>query len=401
MNTHHFGLSSECWLALSFIPGIGASRLSRLWTYLSTLDSENQSSPSLFDDPLPCSEAIDYRTLRALGWSEHAAKMAVRYLSQHVLPYEAESQLELTQKWLEQYDQRIVFRSSAEYPRLLNEIAVPPTFLYVKGNVQAWQKPTIGMVGAREASGYGRQVAQAWAQQLSEQGFSVVSGGARGIDTFAHRGALAARAPTVAVMGTGLHHWYPRQNARMFESVLEHDGALVSEYSLTTGVRPNLFPPRNRIISGMSFGVLVVEASDKSGSLISARYALDENREVFALPGRIGEPQATGTNQLIRQGATLVTSVEDILSELPRGLRSPKESVAIKGAVERSEPDVSREALSLFTLLQQERIAMDFDALIRLTQWQAPDLSQALMELELAGVLNNAQGQYQIDLEAS
>ena len=396
MNTLLFGLPTESWLALSFIPGAGTSRLSRLFTYLATLEAESADEQQLFDDTPVGKEALDYQTLRALGWKEHTAHSVMRFIEHGKLPYEAEEQLEQTQRWWQDEDHSIVFRGQDDYPKLLNEIAVPPTFLYVHGNVKAWSAPTVGIVGARQASGYGRQVAQMWSQQLSELGFTVVSGGARGIDTFAHRGALSANAPTVAVMGAGLNHWYPRQNAKLFETILERSGALVSEYSLTTGVRPQLFPPRNRIISGMSSGVFVVEASEKSGSLISARYALEENREVFALPGRIGEPQAVGTNQLIRQGATLVTCVDDMLAELPRALRTPPPVTSPDITNDTISMGISAEAQLLLRSLRNERVAMDFDALIRITNWCAPDLSQTLMELELAGVLTNMQGLYQV-----
>lgn len=390
-----FGLPTESWLTLSLIPGVGTGRLARLWTYLETLETENAEQQLLFDELPDTIASIDFKTLRALGWKEHGANSVMRFLDRGVLCPDVAQQLEQTQNWLQAPDHRIVFRGTPEYPSLLNEISVPPTLLYVHGNPKAWAQPTLGVVGAREASAYGRQVAEHWSQQLSEAGFTITSGGARGIDTFAHRGAIAANGPTVAVMGAGLNTWYPRQNKDLFESILDHNGALISEYSLTTEVRPQLFPPRNRIISGMSAGVFVVEASERSGSLISARYALEENREVFALPGRIGEPQAAGTNQLIRQGASLVTCVDDILSELPRGLRLPLAN-AHQEAKQKALPEGSEEAQWLFNCLQKERIGMDFDALVRLTKWQAPDLSQVLMELELAGVLINAQGQYQI-----
>lgn len=415
MNTSHHGFSQRDWLALSLLPSIGAKRLASLWTYLSAWSSSEEEEASLFDtlnsnddsELEAAAKSVDAQVLRALGWSEHVAKSAERYLKYRTLPYDLEERLNQTERWLSEADQSIVFRDEATYPTLLKQIAVPPLFLFVKGSIEAWQQPCIGVVGARNASGYGRKLAQEWSERLASGGYAVCSGGAKGIDAYAHQGALAARGNTVVVMGTGLLNWYPRQNYALFERIIEHGGALVSEYPLTTHPKPNLFPPRNRIISGMSHGVLVVEASEKSGSLISARYALEENREVFAIPGRVGDPQSSGTNHLIRQGATLVRSTDDMLEELPREARK---TTASQETVRVSPPDtaasqlispmpqsegLSAPASSLLQLFWQERIGLDFDALIRKTGMGASDLAQTLMELELSGQVVNAQGHYQ------
>ncbi|SBS30826.1 hypothetical protein MAQ5080_01770 [Marinomonas aquimarina] len=397
MNALHNGFSQRDWLALSFMPGIGPSRLASLWTYLSAW-SDDQEDGDLFASSM-CSvkaaQSVDYQVLRALGWSERTARAALLYLQKGKLPYDAEDNFTLTERWLEASDQQVIFRDDPDYPSLLQNIAVPPTCLFVKGDCQAWAKPCIGVVGARNASGYGKRIAESFALQLAEAGYSVCSGGAKGIDAFAHQGALQAQQPTVAVMGTGLLNLYPKQNTALFERILAAAGALISEYPLTTAPRPNLFPPRNRIISGMSHGVLVVEASQKSGSLISARYALEENREVFAIPGRIGDPQASGTNQLIRQGASLVLSIDDIMAELPRALRQPALEAGTTLSEEVDASNLSRSATGLLEVLSREREAFDFDALIRKTGMGAADLSQTLMELELSGMVVNAQGHYQ------
>ena len=403
MNYDHYGLTENQWLALSLMPGIGTSRLAHLWTYLESLSHQPAVEMSLFaelEQPTDTACPLDFQTLRALGWPEHTARSVMLFLNRGKLPYEIEKNVAITLEWLEQKDHHLVFRDTTAYPALLARIGVAPTFLYVKGQPSAWAQPTVGVVGARAASGYGRKVAEHWCTQLSQQGFCVVSGGARGVDTFAHQGALNAQRPTVSIMGTGLLNLYPKQNLKLFQQILEHKGALVSEYPLTTEVRPNLFPPRNRIISGMSHGVLVVEASEKSGSLISARYALEENREVFALPGRVSDPQAAGTNQLIRQGATLVTSVEDILAELPREIRTSADHPEHKAIISDEGLHVALNSLSgaaqtLLSVFNMERIGMDFDALVRRTGLPAGELSQTLMELELSGVIVNAQGQYQ------
>lgn len=397
MNTYHNGLTLRDWLTLSFMPKVGPNRLASLWTYLNTWISEATDSDDLnrviaFQKAL---QSVDYHVLRTIGWSEHSARAAMLYLQQGQLPYEAKERIEITERWLEQPDHQVVFRDSDDYPQLLQSIAVPPTFIYTQGNIQSWSKPCIGMVGARNASGYGKRIAEQWGQELSERGFHVCSGGAKGIDACAHQGALHAQAETTVVMGTGLLNPYPRQNQKLFERILEKSGVLISEYPLTTSARPQLFPPRNRIISGMSYGVVVVEASEKSGSLISARYALEENRDVFAVPGRIGDPQAKGTNHLIRQGATLVQSVDDIMLELPREMRecAPTTTLTQPNVLEATSLSVG--AASLLDILTVERIGFDFDALIRRSGMGAADLSQTLMELELSGMVVNVQGQYQ------
>lgn len=395
MHALHNGFSQRDWLALSFMPGVGPSRLASLWTYLSAWSEDPHTD--LFDSSscsLKAAHSVDYQVLRALGWSERTAREALLYLQKGTLPYDVEDNFVLTERWLEEADQQVIFRDDPDYPSLLQNIAVPPICLFVKGNGKAWANPCLGVVGARNASGYGKKIAERFSQQLAEAGYSICSGGAKGIDSFAHLGALSAQKATVAVMGTGLLNLYPKQNISLFERIIATEGALISEYPLTTAPRPQLFPPRNRIISGMSHGVLVVEASDKSGSLISARYALEENREVFAIPGRIGDPQAYGCNQLIRQGATLVLDIDDIMAELPRTLRQP----ALVQTVEETDGVVatlSSSASKVLALLCTERVAFDFDALIRKTGMGASVLSQTLMELELSGMVLNAQGQYQ------
>lgn len=399
MNIVHNGFTQRDWMALSFIPGVGPNRLAHLWTYLDAWGSEETDSGDLFEAPTTvhrnAAQSVDYHVLRALNWSENTARSAMLYLKTGKLPYDAEERFDFTERWLAQSNQSIVFRDDMNYPHLLQTIAVPPTFFYAQGNTQSWAKPCIGVVGARNASGYGKKIAEQWGLELSERGYCVCSGGAKGIDAHAHQGALNAQAETIVVMGTGLFNLYPRQNQKLFERVLDHAGVLISEYPLTTSPRPQLFPPRNRIISGMSHGVLVVEASEKSGSLISARYALEENREVFAVPGRVGDPQASGTNHLIRQGATLVRSVDDIVAEMPRELREQPSVPTLIDSDVVDASNLSSHASGLLTVLSTERISFDFDALVRRTGLGAADLSQTLMELELSGMVVNTQGQYQ------
>ncbi|MCW4630308.1 DNA-processing protein DprA [Marinomonas rhodophyticola] len=315
------GLSHTDWLCLSFLSGIGPSRLSRLYTYLSELDQQtpmDEHAPlSLFDEE-KTTEAISYELLIALKWPEITARQAMDYFTSGTLSKEQESKRDESLAWLEDADHHLVLQEDELYPTALKEIAVAPAFLYVEGRRDVLSLPKIGIVGARKCTRYGLDVTFQFAEQLSSRGICVVSGGAMGVDTAAHQGALHSKTtPTIGVMGTGLFHRYPNHNQQMFDQILEQGGALISEYPLSTRPRPHLFPPRNRIISGLSMGILVSEASVKSGSLISASYAIQQNREVFALPGRLTDAQSAGCHQLLRQGATLVRHVDDIVAECP------------------------------------------------------------------------------------
>ena len=208
------------------------------------------------------------------------------------------------------------------YPVLLREIHDPPLVLYFRGNLDAVKGACLGMVGTREASGYGIDLAKKLGYQLAFAGIGVVSGLARGIDTAAHQGALAARGKTAAVLGCSLDQIYPAENLVLADKMVEADGCLLSEFCLGTPPDRQTFPMRNRIVSGLSKGLLVIEAARASGAMITARQALEQGRQVFAVPGRIDQPQSGGCHQLIKDGARLVESVEDVLAEfeflLPR-----------------------------------------------------------------------------------
>ncbi|WP_166237998.1 DNA-processing protein DprA [Paenibacillus turpanensis] len=209
---------------------------------------------------------------------------------------------------------RLVTRLDEDYPLLLGQTAQPPWVLYTKGDLELLNNPSIAVVGTREATPYGRKVAYTLSADLSRAGVTIISGLAKGIDTAAHRGALEGRGSTIAVMGTGFDHIYPPQNAALFEQI-STAGLVITEYPIGTKPHPGLFPQRNRIIAGVSLGTLVVEASARSGSLITADLAMEENRDIFVVPGAITSKQSTGTLQLIRQGAAAVGSAAHILEE--------------------------------------------------------------------------------------
>lgn len=216
--------------------------------------------------------------------------------------------------WASQPGQRIVTLADADYPRALLEIADPPSVLYVRGNIELLHRRGLAVVGSRNATPQGMQTAENFSRALAAQGLTIISGLALGIDAAAHRGALAAGGKTIAVIGTGADRIYPARNRDLALAIAEH-GAIVSEFPLGTPAIASNFPRRNRIISGLSRGVLVVEAAPESGSLITARLAAEQGREVFAIPGSIHSPVARGCHRLIKQGAKLVETAQDVLEE--------------------------------------------------------------------------------------
>jgi len=305
-------LSKQDWLTLSFIKGVGPARLDRLLIYLQALEQDlSQPSHSL-------RESISYELLTQLKWPKETANEAMAYLGRGFISHEVSKKLMLTLSWLDESPlHHLIIKFESAYPAELAQISVAPLLLYVIGQLESLHQPKLAMVGARKATPYGINTAFAFAQQLAEHDISLVSGGAIGIDTAAHKGALDKSGRTIAVMGTGLLNLYPKINKPLFNAIIDNQGCLISEYPLQTHVQARLFPARNRIISGLSLGVIVVEAGFKSGSLISANYALQHNREVFAVPGRICDKASVACLDLIKQGAKLITHVDDILTEFP------------------------------------------------------------------------------------
>lgn len=269
------------------------------------------------------------------------------------------------------------------YPAALKTIHDPPPVLYVLGQLRATDAVAMGIVGSRRCTHYGVEQAERFGQLLGRAGFTVVSGGARGIDTAAHRGALAAGGRTVAVMGCGLATFYPSENAKLFQRIVDEDaGAIVSEIPMGRSVESRNFPKRNRIISGLSLGVLIVEAAKRSGSLITAREADEQGRAVFALPGRVDSLLSYGTNALIRDGVTLVQNLDDILDQL--GQVGELMTVEEEGdlAPPADLPDHERQLLS--ALGNGER---SLDELVRETEISSGPAASAMTMLVLKGLV--------------
>ena len=292
--------------------------------------------------------------------------------------------------WALAEDRAILHFESPQYPALLREIAAPPPALYVEGRLDCLHYPGIAMVGSRRGSAYGRRHAEWLARELSEAGLAICSGMALGIDTAAHKGALAAGGYTIAVMGTGVDVCYPARNRELREQI-RAQGALVSEFPLGTSAIPMNFPRRNRIVSGLAAGVVVIEASLKSGSLVTAKLALQQNREIFAMPGPISSSNSRGCHQLIRQGATLVESPEDILQEMPEIIPLDRFR-PYANQTPRGKPALDADETGLLALIEESgTLPESLSHQTGLTQQQ---LNVRLLRLELAGTVIHQGGRY-------
>jgi DNA processing protein len=286
-----------------------------------------------------------------------------------------------------------------DYPDRLREIYDPPPVLWVRGDVSLLKRPSIAIVGTRHPSPYGSGVAEMLARDLSARRLLVVSGMARGIDTCAHKGALAARMPTVAVWGTGIDVIYPKENKKLAEDIVVTGGAIVSEVPAGTFPAPQNFPRRNRILSGLSIGVLVVEAAENSGTRVTARCAAEQNRDLFAVPGNVTSKHSWTPNTLIKQGAKLVATWEDVWEDLPSDVRLELESearIASKPEGQASllpDPVLRPEEAIVLEVLRSDA-SLQIDEILELleTQLTSSEVFTALFELELAGRVRQLPG---------
>lgn len=272
----------------------------------------------------------------------------------------------------------IITKNSRSYPKLLRYIADPPFLLYIKGNAKILNKNCFAVVGTRMLTEYGKKVALAIAGKLALAGFTIVSGMAMGIDGFAHRAAVEKDRPTIGVLGGGLNpQSIVSENRKLADEIIKKGGALISEYPLATYGSKYSFPQRNRIISGLSRGVLVIEADEKSGSLITAKSALDQNRDVFAVPGPIFSPKSRGPNSLIQSGAKLVTCAEDILTEYDSSVTLAQLSILPKSELEKKVIEITAKKVA------------GLDEIIRETNKPAQEVISCLMDMELDDKVRN------------
>jgi DNA processing protein len=278
------------------------------------------------------------------------------------------------------------------YPSLLAQTHSSPTLMYVRGSVECLHLPQLALVGSRNASATGLELAQEFAQALALHGLAITSGLALGIDGAAHRGAINAGGKTIAVIATGIDEMYPRRHNKLAEDIIASGGAIVSEFAPQSPPTAQNFPRRNRIISGLSLGTLVIEASLQSGSLITARYANEQGREVFALPGSVRSVFHRGCHALIRQGAKLVETTQDVVDELGGLLEFKKRECEVIDTLSRKTSTLSDEAVRVFRLIDHAPVTLD--VLTERCQLPVDIIAAALMDLEMEGVITVQHGFY-------
>jgi DNA processing protein len=357
------------WLALTLSPGLGPKRILDAATELRTVSE-------IFRLPLTALEGLRFPAQAAQFIFDGKARAAAE------------------QEWarVAAQDARLITYGCGDYPERLKEIYDPPPVLWVRGEARLLKRPSIAVVGTRHPSPYGSGIAEMLSRDLAARGLLIVSGMARGIDTAAHKGALIARRPTVAVWGTGVDVVYPKENKKLAEEILSTGGAIVSELPMGTFPAPQNFPRRNRILSGLSIAVLVVEAAENSGTRVTARCASEQNRDLFAVPGNVTSKGSWTPNTLIKQGAKLTATWEDVWEELPSQVRLQMEADApIESKLETTAsllPDPvlrPQEAVVLEVLRSDASLQID-EILEQLeTQLTSSEVFTALFELEMAG----------------
>ncbi|MFL0803382.1 MAG: DNA-processing protein DprA [Agarilytica sp.] len=309
----------------------------------------------------------------------------VRQRSDHPSLIEVRRALE----WCRENNIHVLSHIDPAYPSMLSEIAQAPPYLFVKGDLSVLARDQVAIVGSRSASKTGLANAHHMAAELVGRDFVVTSGLALGIDGHAHSGALSGGGQTVAVVGTGIDTVYPKRHGQLAQDILENGGAIVSEFPLGAVASPQNFPRRNRIISGLSLGTLVIEAAVKSGSLITAKYALEQNREVFAMPGSVHSPLSRGCHTLIKQGGILVECAEDIYAELEGFAAKTSAAGGYDSAVDANISDEERHILDRI-----EYDPMSLDAIASVTDLGVNTLLSGLMSLEMSGHIYNENGHY-------
>ena len=363
------------WLALALTPGLGPTRIKKLTEHYGAAERVFEASLT---------------ELEATGMRAVSAQSIATGKSLELAQQECAKAAEASAK--------IISLSDPEYPPRLREIYDPPVILFVKGRFEVLTQPGIAMVGTRHPTPYGMGMAERLSTDLAARGLVIISGLARGIDTASHRGAVAAKGKTVAVLGTGIDIMYPKENTRLTEQIVALGGALISEFPVGTPPTPQNFPIRNRIISGISAGVLVVEAAEYSGTRITSRLALEQNRDVYAVPGNVTNKNSWGPNTLIKQGAKLVATWEDVWEELPADVQAMLNS----SHHESSEPETASlfpdEATSphekkILRLLKADE-STHIDQLVELLENEvsSSEIFAALFELELNGKIRQLPG---------
>ena len=364
------------WLALSLTPGLGPTRARKLAEHFG-------GAAAVFRASLTELEATGIRAISAQSVATgKSAELAREEIARAAAANAA-----------------LISMDDPSYPPRLREIYDPPLVLYVRGNPDVLTRPGIAMVGTRHPTPYGLGMAERLACDLAAQGLVIISGLARGVDTASHRGAVSAKGKTIAVFGTGVDVVYPKENSRLSEQMLALGGALISEFPIGTFAAPQNFPIRNRILSGMSVGVLVLEAAEYSGTRITARCALEQNRDVFAVPGNVTNKNSWGPNTLIKQGAKLVATWEDVWEDLPADVRlaltptgSPESPGASSASLFPDEGLPPHEKRILSLLKADETTHIDEIVEKLETEMSSSEIFAALFELELSGKVRQMPG---------
>jgi DNA processing protein len=357
---------TEAYIALNMLPGIGSARLRRLL--------------EVFHSP--------ERILLARGSELRSVQGIGPEVAEAVTNWESHVDLAAELDRIAAFGAKVIPHDAPEYPPLLREITSPPILLYVWGNLEPRDFHAIGIVGSRRASHYGIECAKKLGYQLAYAGLTVVSGLARGIDTAAHQGALAAQGRTIAVLGSGLLNLYPSENKLLAEKIAA-SGAVVTEFSMEVTADTQTFPMRNRIVAGWGSGVLIVEAGFGSGALITASQAIDQGRNVYAVPGQIDRPTAAGSNRLIQQGAKLVASAADILDDL--NILLPRTAAELPAGPDRSASLKPDEKLVYDSIGESET---PIDAIITRSNLPSGRVSSTLLLLEMKRLVKQLPGQH-------
>jgi len=368
------------WMALVLTPGMGAIRTAKAMSRLGQAERLFEVSLTELEGAgLPAQSAQYVFDGKALTMAENEVNRVAEAGGSFLTP-EDES-----------------------YPERLREIYDPPAVLWIRGNAELLARPGIAVVGTRQPSPYGSGMAEMLSRDLANRRLTILSGMARGVDTAAHKGALEAGGKTVAVWGTGIDVIYPKENKKLAESIVASGGTIVSEYPLGTFPAPQNFPIRNRILSGMSIGVLVIEAGEYSGTRITARCAMEQNRDVYAVPGNVTNKNAWGPNTLIKQGAKLTATWEDVWEELPSVIRRQLEGELAENTPGESKSGGTASLFNEVSLPEHERLvferlkhdeSMQLDELIEGLEAElgSAEIFTALFELELAGRVKQLPG---------
>jgi DNA processing protein len=352
------------WLALSLTPGVGGILIKRLLDHFKT------------------PEAVFQASLQELRQIEGLGERVAKEIQKGPVEKKVEKELYL----LKEVGGKMMTINDESYPIRLKEIYDPPPLLYMRGELKKEDELAVAIVGSRKTTPYGRWMTEKMGQELARHRITIVSGMARGIDSLAHWGALSGGGRTVAVLGSGVDVVYPRDNRNLFNKIIDR-GAVLSEFPMGSPPEGGHFPKRNRIISGLSIGVVVVQASMESGSLITANYALEQGREVFAVPGNVGSESSRGTHRLIKEGAKLVESSEDILEEILPQWQKEREGPQ---KVESPVLDLTEEERVLYDQLEEK--PLHIDVLIRESQLDPGKVSSLLLNLELKGLISQWPG---------